>query len=59
MARENIEDVIKKVILGEGFLAENTEDTDITEGEDTSDEDTLAEEELQEEEIEEGRTSGR
>ena len=32
MARENIEDVIKKVILGEGFLAENTEDTEITEG---------------------------
>jgi hypothetical protein len=55
MARENIEDVIKKVILGEGFLAENTEDTDITEGEDTSDEDTLAEEELQEEEIEEAK----
>ena len=55
MARENIEDVIKKVILGEGFLAENTEDTDITEGEDTSDEDTLAEEEIQEEEIEEAK----
>jgi hypothetical protein len=55
MARENIEDVIKKVILGEGFLAENTEDTEITEGEDTSDEDTIAEEELHEEEIEEAK----
>ena len=55
MARENIEDVIKKVILGEGFLAENAEDTEITEGEDTSDEDTIAEEELHEEEIEEAK----
>jgi hypothetical protein len=44
MARENIEDVIKKVILGEGFLAENTdpENEETVEGEDTSDEETLA-----------------
>ena len=42
MAQENIEDVIKKVILGEGFLAENSQD-EITEDEDTSDEVTLSE----------------
>jgi hypothetical protein len=48
MARENIEDVIKKVILGEGFLAENAEEQEITEGEDTSDEGELYEEELDE-----------
>ena len=39
MARENIEDVIKKVILGEGFLAETAQDPDPTEDEDTSEED--------------------
>jgi len=48
MARENIEDVIKKVILGEGFLAENAEEQEITDGEDTSDEGELYEEELDE-----------
>lgn len=37
MARENIEDIIKKVILGEGFLNEETTE------EETSDEDTLSE----------------
>lgn len=48
MANENIEDVIKKVILGEGFLAENAEEQEITEDEDTSDEGELYEEELDE-----------
>jgi hypothetical protein len=55
MANEKIEDVIKKVILGEGFLAENAEEQEITEGEDTSDEEAIAEEELHEEEIEEAK----
>jgi len=49
MANEKIEDVIKKVILGEGFLAENAEEQNIPEGdEDTSDEDAIAEEEVYE-----------
>jgi len=48
MANEKIEDVIKKVILGEGFLAENAEEQDAPEGEDTSDEDAIAEEEVYE-----------
>ena len=48
MANEKIEDVIKKVILGEGFLAENAEEQDTPEGEDTSDEDAIAEEEVYE-----------
>jgi hypothetical protein len=48
MANEKIEDVIKKVILGEGFLAENAEEQDIPEGEDTSDEEAIAEEEVYE-----------
>ena len=48
MANEKIEDVIKKVILGEGFLAENAEEQDTPESEDTSDEDAIAEEEVYE-----------
>ena len=64
MANEKIEDVIKKVILGEGFLAENAEEQNIPEGdEDTSDEDAIAEEEVyedaeeivEEEELEEAK----
>jgi hypothetical protein len=66
MANEKIEDVIKKVILGEGFLAENAEEQDIPEGEDTSDEEAIAEEEevyedadgeefVEEEELEEAK----
>lgn len=63
MANEKIEDVIKKVILGEGFLAENAEEQDAPEGEDTSDEDAIAEEEVyedgeeivEEEELEEAK----
>ena len=63
MANEKIEDVIKKVILGEGFLAENAEEQDTPEGEDTSDEDAIAEEEVyedgeeivEEEELEEAK----
>jgi hypothetical protein len=46
MANEKIEDVIKKVILGEGFLAENAEDHDTPEGEDISDGDAVSEEEI-------------
>ena len=42
MAHDNIEEVIKKVILGENFLAENSQD-EITEDEDTSDAVTLSE----------------
>jgi len=42
MAQENIEEVIKKVILGENFLAENTQE-EIAEDEDTSDAQTLSE----------------
>ena len=55
MANEKIEDVIKKVILGEGFLAENAEEQEITEGEDTSDEEAIAEEIVEEEELEEAK----
>jgi hypothetical protein len=63
MANEKIEDVIKKVILGEGFLAENAEEQDTPESEDTSDEDAIAEEEVyedgeeivEEEELEEAK----
>lgn len=54
MARENIEDVIKKVILGEGFLAETPEDPELTEDEDTSEEDAL-EEGAEVEEIDEAK----
>ena len=55
MARENIEDVIKKVILGEGFLAETAQDPDPTEDEDTSEEDASAEEGFEVEEIDEAK----
>lgn len=55
MARENIEDVIKKVILGEGFLAETTQDPDPTEDEDTSEEDASADEGFEVEEIDEAK----
>jgi len=51
MANENIEDVIKKVILGEGFLAENPEPTEEpTEAQEGEDE--VVEEEVVEEEYE-------
>jgi hypothetical protein len=51
MANENIEDVIKKVILGEGFLAENPEPTE--EPTETQEgEDEVVEEEVVEEEYE-------
>jgi hypothetical protein len=51
MANENIEDVIKKVILGEGFLAENPEPTEEpTEAQEGEDE--VFEEEVVEEEYE-------
>jgi hypothetical protein len=43
MAHDNIEEVIKKVILGENFLAENSEKEEITEDENTSDAVTLSE----------------
>ena len=50
MANEKIEDVIKKVILGEGFLAENTdptdEPTDAPEGEEEVVEEEIVEEEF-------------
>lgn len=50
MANEKIEDVIKKVILGEGFLAENTDPTDepteATEGEEEVVEEEIVEEEF-------------
>lgn len=52
MANEKIEDVIKKVILGEGFLAENTDPTD------EPTEATEAEEEVVEEEIVEEEFDG-
>ena len=55
MARENIEDVIKKVILGEGFLAETAQDPDPTEDEDTSEEDASADEGFEVEEIDEAK----
>jgi hypothetical protein len=51
MANEKIEDVIKKVILGEGFLAENTdptdEPTDAPEGEEEVVEEEIVEEEYE------------
>ena len=47
MANENIEDVIKKVILGEGFLAENPEPTEAQEGEDEVVEEEVVEEEYE------------
>ena len=50
MANEKIEDVIKKVILGEGFLAENPDPTDepteATEGEEEVVEEEIVEEEF-------------
>jgi hypothetical protein len=52
MANEKIEDVIKKVILGEGFLAENTDPTE------EPTEATEAEEEVVEEEIVEEEFDG-
>jgi hypothetical protein len=55
MARENIEDVIKKVILGEGFLAETAQDPDPTEDEDTSEEDASSDEGFEVEEIDEAK----
>ena len=51
MANEKIEDVIKKVILGEGFLAENTDPTDEP-TEATEAEEEVVEEEIVEEEYE-------
>ena len=51
MANENIEDVIKKVILGEGFLAENPEPTEEP-TEATEAEEEVVEEEIVEEEYE-------
>jgi hypothetical protein len=56
MARENIEDVIKKVILGEGFLAETAQDPDPTEDEDTLEEDALSDEGFEVEEIDEAKS---
>jgi hypothetical protein len=57
MAQENIEEVIKKVILGENFLAENTQE-EIVEDEDTSDAETLSEGDEDEAEMPEGDEDG-
>jgi len=58
MANEKIEDVIKKVILGEGFLAENPEPTEepteATEAEEEGYEQEVVEEEVEGEDLEEG-----
>jgi hypothetical protein len=47
MANDNIEDVIKKVILGEGFLAEDPETTEAHEGDEEVVEEEVVEEEFQ------------
>jgi hypothetical protein len=57
MAQDNIEEVIKKVILGENFLAENTQE-EIAEDEDTSDAETLSEGDEDEAEMPEGDEDG-
>ena len=57
MAQENIEEVIKKVILGENFLAEKSQE-EIAEDEDTSDAVTLSEGDEDEAEMPEGDEDG-
>ena len=55
MSNDNIEDVIKKVILGESFLAETPDPIEEEETEEGSDDEVIEEEATEEEELEEAK----
>ena len=55
MSNDNIEDVIKKVILGESFLAETPDPIEEEETEEGSDDEVIEEEATEEEELDEAK----